>query len=141
MTSRTQPEERFLDTNIFLRHLVNDDPQQSPRCLAIFKAIEDGALRAWSTDLAIAEVVWVLTRFYGLTRHQIRELLYPLIRFPGLRLPGKRIYGRVFELYVNLRIDYIDCFHAALLEAEGQAAFYSYDRDFDRIPSLARQEP
>ena len=131
----------FVDTNIFLRHLTHDDPQQSPRSTAFFKAIEDGREQAWTTHLAIAEIVWVLGGSYRLSRADIRDILLPLISLPGLRIPGKGIFARIFELFVNTKIDYIDCYHAALLEARGETDLYSYDTDFDRVPSLRRQEP
>jgi predicted nucleic acid-binding protein len=131
----------FIDSNIFLRHLTADHPQQSPACLALFKAIEQGQVTAWTTDLTIAEVVWVLFRIYKLTQEEIRDALVPLIGLPGLKLPRKRLYHRVFELFTTLRIDYIDCYHAALMEATQQCTLYSYDHDFDRVPTLTRQEP
>lgn len=142
MTLRRTPDGSFLDTNVFVRHLLNDDPIQSPRCLALFQAIEHGHIIAWTTDLVIAEVVWVLQgQRYRLSPPDIRERLLPLINLPGLRLPRKRLYHRAFQLFANLGIDYIDCFHAALLESEGVTELYSFDADFDKIPSISRREP
>ena len=63
------------------------------------------------------------------------------VNLPGLRIKRKSVFDRAFELYVTLGIDYIDSYHAALLEAQGQSALYSYDTDFDRVPSLQRHEP
>jgi predicted nucleic acid-binding protein len=129
---------RFLDTNIFLRHLTNDDPERSPRCLALFRAIEHGEVTAWTSDMVIAEVVFVLgsRRTYNLPRDRIRDLLLPLIY-----LPRKRLYGRIFELYVTQSIDYVDAYHAALIERRAQAELHSYDTDFDRLPTVRRVEP
>ena len=64
-----------------------------------------------------------------------------LLSLPGLRITRKRIYPRVFDLFVSLGIDYIDCYHAALLEAQGQQDLYSFDNDFDRVPFVHRHEP
>jgi predicted nucleic acid-binding protein len=134
---------RFLDTNVFLRHLLNDDPRQSPACFALIQAIEQGRLRAWTSDLVIAELVFVLSnkRMYNLPRDNIRDLLLPLIGLPGIELARKRLYHRVFELYTSLPIDYVDAFHAALMESRQRTEVYSYDADFDRIGGLQRMEP
>lgn len=134
---------RFLDTNIFLRHLTNDDPVRSPACFALIQAIEQDRLEAWTSDLVIAEVVFVLSnkRTYDLEREIIRDLLLPLINLPGLKLPHKRLYYRVFELYASLPIDYVDAYHAALVESRKERELYSYDPDFDGIPGLTRLEP
>ena len=133
----------FLDTNIFLRHLTADDPERAPACLVLFRAIEQRRLVVWTSDLVLAEIVFVLSsrHTYGLSRETIRDLLLPLIGLPGLKLPHKRIYRRVFDLYTSLPIDYIDAYHAALMEQRKEPELYSYDTDFDRIPGIARQEP
>lgn len=134
---------RFLDTNIFLRHLINDDSQRSPACLALIEGIEKGRLIAWTSDLVIAEIVFVLSNkyTYDLDRETIRDLLLPLINLPGLKLPRKRLYRQVFELYTTLAIDYVDAYHAALIETSEERELYSYDMDFDRIAGITRLEP
>lgn len=134
---------RFLDTNIFLRHLLNDDPRRSRACLALIEGIEKGQLTAWTTDLVIAELVFVLgsKHTYSLDRESIRDLLLPLINLSGLKLPRKRLYRRIFELYTSLPIDYIDAYHATLVESSEEHELYSYDLDFDRIADITRLEP
>jgi predicted nucleic acid-binding protein len=134
---------RFLDTNILLRHLLNDDPIQSPAALTLIQAIEQGRVNAWTSDLVIAEVVFILANkhTFNLSRDAIRDLLLPLINLPGLKLPRKRLYRRIFDLYTGLPIDYIDCYHAALIERRRPPEIYSYDTDFDRIAGITRVEP
>ena len=133
----------FLDTNILLRHLLNDDPVQSPACLALIAAIENGKEIAWTTNLVVAEIVFVLSnkKTYDLPREAIRERLLHLLRLRGLKLPHKQLYERIFELYTSLPIDYIDCYHAALLGKQKEPRLYSYDTDFDLISTVTRLEP
>ena len=136
---------RFLDSNIFIRHLTNDHPQQSPACFALIQAIEQGKIQVWTADLVISEVIFVLSskNLYNLKREQVRDLLLPLIALPGLKLPtsSKRMYRRVFELYTTLPVDYPDAFNAALMESRKQPELYSYDTHFDRIPGIKRLGP
>ena len=134
---------RFLDANIFIRHLTNDHPAQSLACFALIQAIEQGKVQAWTSDLVISEVVFVLASktLYNVSRDTIRDLLLPLIDLAGIMLPNKRLYRRVFDLYTSLPIDYVDAYNAALMENRKQSEIYSYDTDFDRIPSIKRLEP
>ena len=134
---------RFLDTNIFIRHLVNDDPVRSPACFALMRAIEQGKITAWTSELVIAEVVFVLASkvLYSLDRSTIRDLLLPIIGLPGIKLAHKALYNRVFELYVTLNIDYTDAYNGALVESRKQREVYSYDTDFDRVAGITRLEP
>lgn len=134
----------FLDTNILLRHLLNDDPVHSPRCKSLLEAIENGRQTVWTTDLVIAEVVFVLSnkRTYDVPRATIRDLLLPIIGLSGIKLPNKRLYARVLDLYASLPIDYVDAYHAALVEdRRGDHEIISYDRDFDGVGGITRNEP
>ena len=133
----------FLDSNILLRHLTNDDPERGQACFALIQAIEQGELSAWTSDLVIAEVVFVLANknTYNLGRETIRDLLLPLINLPGIKLPHKRLYPRVFELYTSLPIDYVDAYHVVLMERRGTTEVLSYDKHFDQVEGIRRREP
>lgn len=134
---------RFLDTNIILRHLLNDDPVKSPVCLDLIQGIEQGKLSAWTSHLVIAELIFVLSnkKTYNLGREAISDRLLPLINLPGLKVAKKRLFNRVFDLYTSLRIDYVDCYHAALIEEHQEPELTSYDEHFDQIPSVRRFKP
>jgi len=134
---------QFLDSNILLRHLTKDDPQRGRACFAVIQALEQGTLSVWTSDLVIAEVVFVLSnkKTYNLSRERIRDLLLPLIGLPGLKLPHKRLYRRIFELYATLPVDYVDAYHVALMEQRGSTEVLSYDPHFDQVEGVKRREP
>jgi predicted nucleic acid-binding protein len=56
-------------------------------------------------------------------------------------VPHKRLYRRVFHLYASLPLDYVDAYHAALVEQRGARTVLSYDRHFDQVPGLERRKP
>src|SRR4051812_16846115 len=91
----------YLDTNIFLRHLRNDHPTWSPACQQVFKNIEEGRLHAWTSELAIAEVVFLLEskKHYHQPRQAIAEAILTLLSLPKLTLPHKSVYRRGFLLF------------------------------------------
>jgi predicted nucleic acid-binding protein len=91
----------------------------------------------------VAEIVYVLSGkgSYALDRVTVRDLLLPVLTLPGLDFPGKTVIRRVFDLYVSYPIDFNDAFHAALVETRAPAELFSYDQDFDRIPTVTRLEP
>ena len=134
---------RFIDTNVILRYLLNDHPTQSPASAHLIGAIAAGRIQAWTTDLVIAEAVWVLSNPHNstLSRADIRDLLLPIINLPELDVPSKNLYVRIFDLYTSLPIDFIDAYNAAHAELQSPPEMYSYDRHFDRIPTVSRLEP
>lgn len=131
---------QFLDTNVFLRHLRQDDPILSPKATAIFSRIEQGEIRVRISDVVIFETVFTLQRSYKQSRKRIAEALLPLIELPGIILPGKILYRRVFSLYATGSLGFADCYHVVLVQRLGITEILSFDTDFDHIPGVVRKE-
>jgi predicted nucleic acid-binding protein len=132
----------FLDTNVFVRHIVADQPVQSPRATVLFERIERGELSVRTAATVVFETVYVLERTYHVARHEIRDALLPLLELPGIRLPGKTIFRAVFDLYVNRRaFQFADCYHALLMQRLGLTEIITFDQAFDRVPGITRTEP
>ena len=73
---------RTLDTNVVVRLLIGDDPQQTPIAeQAFLDAIASGGI--YLSDVVLAEVAWVL-RGYNLERATRYQLLERLVRTRGV---------------------------------------------------------
>jgi predicted nucleic acid-binding protein len=123
--------------------LLRDDEIKAQHCLELLEKAERREIALRTTDLVVAELVWVLESpvTYNLPREKVKELLLPVIFLPGLKLPGKKLYRQIFELYVDQGIDFIDAYNAVHMEKQGLTQIYSYDSDFDRIAGVSRVEP
>jgi predicted nucleic acid-binding protein len=136
---------RFIDANVFLRHLTQDIPAMAAECTALLRDVEQGKVQAWTNDLVVAEVVFVLESAagagYRYARPAIQAAFLPLVLLPALRVPSKDFYPRIFELYTTHKIDFIDAYNAAHIEATTPPELYSYDRHYDRIPTVKRVLP
>ncbi|MBI2909703.1 MAG: PIN domain-containing protein [Chloroflexi bacterium] len=131
----------FLDANVILRHLLRDDEEKATASKELLARLERGENKALTSNIVIAEVVFVLERTYRLPNDEIRELLLPIILFPGLMLPQKRLFLRAFELYVDKNVSFGDAYNAALMEKLKITDVASYDLHFDRIEGIRRFEP
>lgn len=114
-------------------------------CTALLREIEQGKVQAWTNDLVVAEVVFVLESAagagYSYARPAIQAAFLPLVLLPALLVPSKHFYSRIFELYTTHNIDFIDAYNAAHIEATLPPELYSYDRHYDRIPTVKRVLP
>jgi predicted nucleic acid-binding protein len=132
----------FLDTNVLLRHLRQDVAHQSPRATAYLSRIERGELTVRTSDTVIFETVFTLERTYKQPRASIRAALLPVLRLPSIVLPGKRRLRQVFDLYIQYpKLSFADCYHVALVEGLRLSSIVSFDRDYDQVPGLTREEP
>jgi predicted nucleic acid-binding protein len=110
----------------------------------LFEEIEAGRQYATTSETIIAEVAWVLSsrQTYNLSHEEVADRLSALLLLSGLRLERKKTYLRALILYAeHPHLDYADALSVALLEDLHLTEITSYDRDFDRVPGVARVEP
>ena len=131
----------FLDTNVFLRHLLHDHPEQSPRATAFFSRIEQGEIGVRTLETVIFETVFTLERRLRHSKSAVRDNVLPLLRLPGISLTRKAMFSEVFDLYVSLNISIVDAYHAVSMRRLGLTDIVTFDKDFDRIPGIRRIEP
>ena len=131
----------FVDTNIFVRHLTGDDPDQSPRATAYLRRVEKGELRVYTNDTVVFETVFTLERHYKQPKDKIRDTFLPLLELPSIILPGKRSLRKVFDLYVSLNLPFADAYHAVHMQRNKLTHIVSFDGHFDRVPGIQRLEP
>lgn len=132
----------FIDANVFLRHLLQDNVEQSPRASTLIDEIDRRVRRVQSTDTVIFEVVYVLQKLYHLDRAEIAQGVGDMVSLAGLVLPNRRLYGTTLERYVAHRgLSFADAFHSVLVQRELGGQLLSFDRDFDRFPGITRVEP
>ena len=132
--------EPFLDTNVILRHLLQDHTDLSPRAHAIMERVERGELTVRLSDIVVFETVFVLQRVYRIPRDEIAGAVLRLLELPTIILPEKQQYRDVFAQYQSSGGDFADCFHAVLMERLGLNEIISFDHDFDRLPGITRRE-
>jgi len=132
---------RFVDTNIFLRFLINDDPVRADACEALFRRAVEGRELLFTNAMVIAEIVWVLESYYDRPRMEVREKVEKILNTRNLHCENTEIIIEALAVYAEKNTDYIDAFNACSLKRQSVAELYSYDRHFDRIDWLKRIEP
>ena len=127
---------KLLDTNIIIRFLLNDHSTQSPASKKLLETSDALIL----TDVAIAEIVWLLSSFYKLPKEEIVEKIYELFKINSL-IVNKQPILRALYFYQNLSIDFIDAYLTAYAEEERLEGIYSFDKSLDKIREIKRFEP
>lgn len=127
----------FVDTNVFLRFLTNDDPVKAKRVETLFRQAIKGQIQLITSLLVMAEIVWTLESFYHLTKTDIASKVETILNTPNLLCPQAEIIVMALDLYVQENIDFIDAFHAHDLQTQGLSQIATYDhKHFKRIPWL-----
>ncbi len=134
---------QFIDTNIFLRFLTKDDPVKAAKCRQLLQSASEGDLKLYTTDLVIAELIWVLQspKTYNLNPAEIFEVTMPLLTIKNLYFPCKSVFPDIMDLFQTEKIDYIDAYNSVIMLGRNIDTIYSYDKHFDILPGITRNEP
>lgn len=132
----------FVDTNLFIRYLTNDDPSKADRVEKLLDDAAAGKIRLVTAEMVITETVWVLESGYGLRNIDIAPLIRGILATPGLEVLNAALVTRAVELYETRNIDFVDGYIAAVMEKQGISELYSYDRKHvARLAGVTRKEP
>lgn len=123
-----------LDTNVVVRLLADDDPQQSHRAAVL---LEGNSVFVPLTVLL--ETEWVLRSVYSLPRDAV---LLGLRNFLGLQNVTAEAIGRVVRAlsWYEQGVDFADAMHLASAVEAGVEAFATFDRGVRR-PVSERNVP
>ena len=127
----------LVDTNILIRHLTGDPPEQASRASRYLKQAEQLLL----PDLILAEVAYVLESYYEVERSQVAEALRSILAFRAIRVIDAALLYRTVELYEVERLDFADAYLVATAERTGVGVVASFDRGIDRVGTIRREEP
>ncbi len=113
-----------VDTNIVVRYLTNDHPQQSAKAHALVKAKD-----IFLSKTVLLECEWVLRSVYGYSSDEVNRALRAFIGLPTASVESPGIVAHALDLAKN-GLDFADALHvAAALDCE---TFVTFDRDFAR---------
>ena len=133
--------KKFIDTNIFLRYLTRDDVIKYDKCRKIFKKAIEGKIDLITSGMVIAELIWTLLSYYKVPKVDIIEKISIIASTENLYIPDKGIITDALVLYGRKNIDYIDAYNAVFMKYHGLNETYSYDKDYDRVEGIKREEP
>ena len=69
-----------VDTNLLVRYLVGDDPDQEARAASFLTRTSTDGERLFVPQIVVCELVWVLSYAYGKNRDEIASGLEALLR-------------------------------------------------------------
>ncbi len=132
----------FVDTNIFIRYLTNDDPVKADSVEKLLSEAAAGKVRLVTAEMVLAEVVWVLESFYGLKNIEVGSMVKAILATPGLEVLNSVLVEKALEYYLAHNIDFVDAYIVAVMDKHKISDIYSYDKKhLSRIKSIKRKQP
>lgn len=132
-----------VDTNVLLRYLLDDDPQQSARAAELIEGTEPVLL----TDVVLVEALWTLRgRKYQLDKAGLMAVVQALFQEPGIRFEdGQAVWTALndYRKAKTIRGKSADFADALIINKARSAAqlqnipfngSYTFDKAAQRLP-------
>jgi predicted nucleic-acid-binding protein len=135
-------ETCFVDTNLFLRYLTNDVPAQADAVESLLKRASKEKINLVTTSMVIAEIVWTLESYYGLSKKEIQILVLGILNTEGLEVMDSDLILQAIVPYANKNVDFIDAYNAAWMIKNNVDKIYTFDqKHFHRFHGIMIEVP
>jgi predicted nucleic-acid-binding protein len=124
---------RAVDTNVLVRLIVQDDPEQT----ASAKSFSQSGV--WASVLTLAETIWVLGTFYGFGPKELADAVEMLLDNPGLVLQDSDAVAAALMLFrARPSLGFSDCLILEVARKAGHLPLGTFDRDLGRSDGAQR---
>lgn len=125
-----------IDTNVLVRYLVYDDPEQAMAARALLEELTSTRPGFICREVTI-EFVWVLERSYKFARSEIADVLVELISTDSLIIEAAEdIVGAAIR-YRQGGVGFADLMILAAARRVGAGPLYTFDRALARVEGAA----
>lgn len=127
----------LIDTNVFLRYLVDDSSVQKKQVNHYFKLARKQKIKLKVLSTVIPEIEYVLRKFYQVPREEIADKILRLLKIKDIFFENRKAWVDTFELYTKINIDPVDIFlyHRSL---EEKAKVLTFDKDLQTVKRAAQ---
>jgi predicted nucleic acid-binding protein len=132
----------IIDTNVFLRHFLKDNPQQASQSSALLGRIRRGEVSAVLLPTVMLEIIFVLERQYSATREDVFTLLSEILELRELDVVDRAQLIDAANVYRERRgVSFADAYHCAMARDFHSGSIVSFDRKLNGIPGITRKDP
>lgn len=128
----------FVDTHVFPRFFVNDVASQYEKARVLFESAETRKIKFETSELVIAEIVWVLESYYGFARKEVVEVLSTLLSSRNLKIASQARISEAVRLYAAGNMDFIDAYKIAYIRSKEYSKVATFDsKHFKKVEGLS----
>ncbi|HEV8238733.1 MAG TPA: type II toxin-antitoxin system VapC family toxin [Thermoanaerobaculia bacterium] len=125
-----------LDTNVLVRYLTQDDPQQARAANAVIARAVEESSRLRVDDVVVCEVVWVLRHAYRFDRRTISSTLDKVLSTGLFAFEDRERLRQALDDYRGSRGDFADYVIGRRNLSSGCESTVTFDRDLESSPAF-----
>lgn len=122
----------IVDTNPFLRFLLNDVPHQKKEFEKLLNQAKKSQITLLVPQIVIFEINFALERYYQYPKEEIIIKLKSIIEAPYLEVADFQIFLDGLRLYSELNLSLVDCFLLTISEQQ-ETELFTFDKNLQRL--------
>lgn len=132
----------IIDTNVFLRAIVGDQPSQAEQSRALLRRIAGGEVTGVLLPTVVLEIVFILEDHYDASRQDVVDALLRLFQIENLQVVDRtQLIDATIEYRNRRGISFADAYHWAMARDHHAGVIVSFDRKLGAVPGIQRREP
>ena len=125
-----------LDTNVLVRYLVQDDPDQSAKATALMERRLTADEPGFISTVVMAETAWVLQRSYGWSGQDLASILEHILQVDVLVVEHDQQVAEAVSRLNAGEGSFSDALIAAMARGAGCSHTVTFDRRALRLPGF-----
>lgn len=117
-----------LDTNILVRLITQDDPQQATLAERLIRESTEKGEVCFVSDVVLCELEWVLEACYGATRSDVLTAIQEFASREAFSFEDSDALHWAIDLYGKSKAELSDALIGAKAQAQGARTTYTFDR-------------
>jgi len=122
----------LLDTNVLLRHILNDNKILSSQASKYFQQAESNQAILQITPLSLAELIWVLKSVYSQPVNRIYDPLVKILSHKNIEVEHKDLVVKALLLAKKHNIAFIDAINFLTAKQE-KFMLITFDKKLARL--------
>lgn len=118
----------FIDTNYFLRWLLDDVHIQHDEAIDLLKDIIKSKSKAITSTLVFFEANWVLNSFYKKDKPKLIKLLQKILELDFIIIEERQILKDSLTLFKKTSLNLPDCYNLCYARSKDTSEFKTFDK-------------
>ena len=123
----------FIDTNYFLRFLIEDNLEQSQEAQKLFLEGARGNLVLITSTIVIFEIYWVFKTYYQKSKAEIIKILQKVLMMDFIRIDERSLLLRALSLFKKENLSLEDCYNLIYARENKAETFKTFDVKLAKI--------
>jgi len=127
-----------LDTNIIVRLVTQDDPEQAALAEDLIERAKEEGEVCFVSDVVLCELKWVLEQCYEATRTDVLTVMQELAARDIFPFENPEALHWAIHLFKESKVEFSDALIGAKARAQGARTTYTFDRALSNHEGFSR---